>query len=169
MKQTFTSASANKQIHMLQDEKEHLLSKETRTSTYTMVEGEDIEPDAYSYEETSQKLDEIDNKIRALRHAIHASNMNTLLPDFGITIDEALVLMAQLTQKSHRLDTLRNRSQVLRKSPSMFGDSKLVEYIYAHYDVAQVERDYEKLLSQITQLQLALDLSNQTATFVVEW
>lgn len=43
----FTSASANKYLRRLQDEKDRLLRNEQEVSTYVLAEGEAAEPPAY--------------------------------------------------------------------------------------------------------------------------
>lgn len=48
------------------------------------------------------------------------------------------------------------------------GDSNVVEYVYANYDVAQADKDYREVCEEISRLQLELDLVNQTQTFEVD-
>ena len=99
----FTSASANKYLRRLQDEKDRLLRNEQEVSTYVLAEGEAAEPPAYDYGATRERVAEIDGQARAIRHALHRFNMQTILPERGITIDEALILLAQLSGRKDRL------------------------------------------------------------------
>lgn len=165
----FTSASANKYLRTLQDEKDFVLEAEAKSCTYELAAGEEAEPPEYSYEETRAAVEDIDARMLKLRHAVHLFNAHTVLPDSGITIDEALVLMAQLGQRKRRLSSLRGRSPKERNgSRYLFRESGVVEYTYANYDIAAADRDYRAVCEQIGKLQLELDLVNQTQTFEVE-
>lgn len=166
MTKTFTSASANKHLRMLDEEKNHLLDLEREVSTYTRAVGEAEEPPAYSYEETRAKVAAIDDECRVIRHALHLFNATCELPS-GITIDEALIKLAQLSRLRETLFELRGNREKERVSSS-FARSELIEYRYANYDVAKAGEDYAEVLRQIQDLQLEIDLANQTRTFEVE-
>ena len=56
----FTSASANKYLRRLQDEKDRLLRTEQEVSTYVLAEGEAAEPPAYDYGAVREKVAQID-------------------------------------------------------------------------------------------------------------
>lgn len=165
----FTSASANKHLRRLQDEKERLLRNEQEVSTYVLAEGEAEEPPAYDYEATRKRIAQIDDEVRTIRHALHSFNMQTALPDRGITIDEALILLAQLSGRRDRLNELASRQPKARLNERYFGSGNgPVEYRYANYDVARAEADYRAVSDDIASLQLELDLVNQTKVFTVE-
>ena len=166
----FTSASANKYLRKLQDEKSRLLHTEQEVCTYELSEGEETEQPSYDYEVTRAKIDEIDNRARVVRNALHGFNMRTVLPASGITIDEALILLAQLSAKKDRLSSLASRQPKERIRERFFGSSSgSVEYRYANYDVARVEADYCAVADRIAELQLELDLVNQTEAFAVSF
>ena len=74
----FTSASANKYLRRLQDEKDRLLRTEQEVSTYVLAEGEAAEPPAYDYGAVREKVAQIDGQARAIRHALHRFNMQTV-------------------------------------------------------------------------------------------
>lgn len=163
---TFTSASANKYLRTLEDEKAHLLQMEQETCTYVLAQDERDEPPAYDYDGTRTRVAAIDDKVRRVRHALHSFNMQTTLPDAGMTIDEALISLAQLSGERRRLDALRStlpRERV--RSP--YG-TKLVEYRYANFDAAKAQSDYLSVSERISRLQLQIDLCNQTLTFEVD-
>lgn len=165
----FTSASAYKYIKGMQDEKDRLLSAERETCTYVLSEGEKSDPPAYDYETTRQRVDEIDRKTCAIRHALHRFNLQTTLPKSGITIDEALIVLAQLSAKKSRLDMLSSNLPKERLGDRTRGGStRVIEYEYANYDIAQAESDYETLMAMISNLQLEIDLINQTEVFTVD-
>ena len=64
----FTSASANKYLRRLQDEKDRLLRNEQEVSTYVLAEGEAAEPPAYDYGAVRGKVAQIDRL-----HAAHGN------------------------------------------------------------------------------------------------
>lgn len=166
----FTSASANKYLRRLQDEKDRLLRSEQEVSTYVLAEGgEAAEPPAYDYGAVREKVAQIDAEARAIRHALHRFNMQTVLPERGISIDEALILLAQLSGRKDRLNSLASRQPRERLGDRYFGSSNgSIEYRYANYDVAQAEVDCRAVADEIAALQLDLDLVNQTEVFSVE-
>lgn len=55
-----------------------------------------------------------------------------------------------------------------RLTGGYFGGKGLIEYEYANFDVKKALSDYEELYKRIVDLQLRLDLTNQTETFSVE-
>ena len=168
MTTTFTSASANKQIRALEEEKSHILSNEREVCTYVLSVDEEEEPPAYDYAAVRASVADLDAKVRTLRCALHAFNVATILPESGISIDEALVLMAQLSNERSRLAALRSTLPKQRVSSDYFRGSKVVEYQYANYDVEQAEADFQQVSERIRQLQMEIDYANQTVTFEVD-
>ena len=165
----FTSASAYKYIKGLQDEKDRLLSAECEVCTYILSEDEESDPPAYDYAITRQRVDEIDQKTCAIRHALHRFNLQTTLPKSGMTIDEALIVLAQLSAKKRRLGMLASNLPKERLGDRTRGNgARAIEYKYANYDIAQAESDYEAVMATIASLQLEIDLANQTETFTVD-
>lgn len=165
----FTSASANKYLRKLQDEKDRLLHSEKETCTYILAEGEEMDPPSYDYASTREKIESLDRQTLAIRHALHEFNMRSVLPNSGITIDEALILLAQLSSRKSRLSALSSRQQRERVNNRYFGSGNhAIEYSYANYDVKRADDDYQIVAEEIASLQLELDLVNQTEVFSVE-
>ena len=46
-----------------------------------------------------EQLADIEQKIRKLKHTINVFNTMTVIPEFGITIDEMLVYLPQLNTR----------------------------------------------------------------------
>ena len=163
-----TSAEAAKLLRQLNEEFNTIANKERNSKEFNAAVGEDIEelrPD-YSYEETRDALDEIDAKIRKLKHAINVFNTVTKIPGFGMTIDQALVYIPQLGAKRSKLYGMMN---VLPKRRCTSGSySNIIDYTYANYDVEQAKADYAKAGEELARLQTALDLVNSTVTLEVE-
>lgn len=162
-----TSAGANKMLKALEDEKSYLLSMEEDASVYVLAEGEQAEALAYNYEETQSKIEEIDKKVRIIKHALNCFNTTTVLEEVGITIDEALVEMAQLNRKKEKLDEMRKRLPKARKNEGFYRNGNLIEYEYVNYDIQKVQDDYKMVCDRITDIQIALDLCNQTKVFTI--
>lgn len=164
---TMTSAAANKLLKTLDDERAYLRSQEQERYTYTLTEDEKTPPPDYDYEEISAKMEEIDRKICTIKHAINLFNTTTKLNGLDLTIDTALVRLAQLNRNKYRLDSMRKKQPVTRSSVG-FTRSALVEYTYVNYDIEKTLQDYEKVSEEIYQLQMAIDLCNQTIPFEID-
>ena len=160
----YTSASANKLIRTLEDKKSYLLQQESNNSRYVEAQDEHVEVPDYDFNDHNGQIDEIDRKIRLLKHALNVFNTTTVLP-IGITIDQALVEMAQLNNKLPRLDLLRRAKNKTRLSGSMASRRDVAEYEYLNYRTDEVEKIYERDLRRVQQIQLALDKVNQTEEF----
>lgn len=162
-----TSAGANKLIKSLEDQKNYLLSIEASSSTYILSEGEKGEVPEYNYSAVSEELGQINLTIQKIKHAINIFNTVTLLESIGITIDEALIQMAQLNHRKAQLDLMRKHLPKERQT-NPYNRSNIIEYQYVNYDLARVSDDYKLLCQRIIDIQLALDTCNQTKTFSVD-
>ena len=167
MTTTFTSASAAKYLRSLEEEKTLALAREGENSTYLLAAGEECDPPEYDYAQTRARVADIDAKALAVRHALHLFNNSEVLPGSGMTIDEALIRLAMMSKERVRLGRLRN-AQPKRRVTGRYSSSPLVEHEYANYDVTLAERDYVELCGRIAELQLEIDLVNQTRTFEVD-
>ena len=168
MKQTFTSASASKQIRVYEEEKMHLLQEEKQVCTFELSSDEEFEAPEYDYEGVRARVAELDDKVRVLRCALHAFNVATVLPESNISIDEALVLLAQLSNERFRLSSLRSTLPKQRVSARYQQGTKVVEYCYANFDVKKAEADYQAVSERIRNLQMEIDYANQTVQFDVD-
>lgn len=160
-----TSASANKMIRKLNEDKEFWLNKERNSSVYTVAtEEEPVIPD-YSYPEVSAKIAEIDEKILSIRHALNVNNASNQIQvgERTMTVDMILIRMAQLNNRKYVLDTMRKREPKRRLEARQYAQKKtVIEYEYINYDLNEAKADYEKTDAEIEALQLALDKYNQT-------
>ena len=175
-RKTFTPATAAKYLRILEDEKQNLLQRESERCHYVAAMDEEPEVPEYDYAATRARVAEIDALVRKMRHALHAHNVATLLPDLGISVDEALVELAQLSSAKRTLDDLRGRQKKARidvynsfyRRRYNEPQRDVVEYDYANYDVDQAELDYQAAYEQLIELQSAIDYSNQTTRFEVD-
>ena len=159
----YTSAQANKLLKKLNDEYSALLDKEQRSRDFRAAMGEDIESvrPAYDYAKTQARLEELEGAIRRLKHAINRFNTTQVVDGFGITIDEMLVYIPQLT----KLLEMKSRLPKERVEEQYGRQSNIIDYTYTNYDLTAVEADYEKTADELSRAQLALDTVNQRDSF----
>ena len=163
----YTSAQANKLLKKLNDEYSALLHKEQRSRDFRAAMGEDIESvrPAYDYAKTQARLEELEGTIRRLKHAINCFNTTQVVDGFGITIDEMLVYIPQLTKRKSKLLEMKSRLPKERVEEQYCRQSNFIDYTFRHYNLAAVEADYEKTADELSRAQLALDTVNQRDSF----
>ncbi|MGI6721046.1 MAG: hypothetical protein ACOX4I_00595 [Anaerovoracaceae bacterium] len=94
--------------------------------------------------------------------------MTTVIPELDITIDECLILIPQLISRKAKLETMAARLPKERESMTGYGSNTFVDYIYANYDIAKAESDYEAACEELTRAQTSLDKINANAEFEIE-
>lgn len=163
----YTSAQANKLLKKLNDEYSALLDKEQRSRDFRAAMGEDIESvrPAYDYAKTQVRLAELEGTIRRLKHAINRFNTMQVVDGFGMTIDEMLVYIPQLTKRKSKLLEMKSRLPKERVEEQYGRQSNIIDYTYTNYDLTAVETDYEKAADELSRAQLALDAVNQRESF----
>ena len=166
-----TSAEAAKILRKLNEELYSVLQKEEQSKDFLAALGEDPETvrPAYDYAKTSERIREIEAKIRLLKHAINVFNNTTLVPEINMTIDQALIYIPQLTNRYATLREMMNKLPKVRESAAMYGrGNSIIDYRYINYDLEQVERDCRACKSELDRAQLQLDLVNSTLPFSVD-
>jgi len=162
-----TSSEAAKLLRKLNDELESLNNLEQQSQLFTISVGEkeeDVRP-AYDYALTRDKINELEGKIRRLKHAVNQFNCSTAVPGFDMTIDQMLIYLPQLHAKKDKLAGMKNR---LPKTRMTRYNSNLVEYNIVNYDLEQVAADFESVSDELFKAQNALDLVNSSISFTVE-
>ncbi len=165
-----TSAQANKLLKQLNEEYATLLDKESRTSTFNATIGEDVESarPKYDYVAYQKQIEALEKKIRIVKHAINIFNTTTVISDFGMTIDEMLVYIPQLTKTKTKLQEMRSRAPKERVKDNYHFSSTIIDYTYTNYDLDQVEKDYHVVCDKLTKAQLALDTYNSKEEIMIE-
>ena len=94
-----TSAESSKLLRKLKAEYDAMLNKERHSCTFLASVGEDPESvrPQYDYTETKRQLNALSLQIRKLKHAVNLFNTATVIPEYGVTVDEMLVLIPQLS------------------------------------------------------------------------
>ena len=163
-----TSAIANKIIKGYNEEIEHLYAVEQAQMTYTQVEGVDPVKPEYNFAETRNAIRVLEAKVLELKHELNMFNSRTEIPELGMTIDQALIRMAQLSTEKKRLEAMRKIQPRTVNSGYMGRASNRVEYTVANFSLSEVEDKYNHVTSKLNQIQLGLDRINNTEIFVVE-
>lgn len=165
----YTSAEAAKLLKALNEQHEMLVERESQSSSFIAALSEDIETvrPEYDYSETRAQLEEIERKIRIVKHAINVFNTTHTVPGFDMTIDEALVYMPQLSERKRRLYPM---SLALPKKRERGGaQSNIIDYRYANYDVSTAAADMTAAGDMLARLHTALDIVNTTETMEIEF
>jgi len=169
--QKITSAYANKLIKSLEDEKNFWVNKEAESCTYVAAINEEPVIPEYDYSEVAGFIADIDNKIAIIKHALNLSNATATIA-VGNTImsaDTILIKMAQLNKRKAVLDSMRKMLPKSREEVRSFSPRNSVpEYRYINYDLDLIKEEYETASRLIMEMQMALDIYNQTVTFEVD-
>ena len=165
-----TSAEANKMIRALKDQYRLLFSQEENVVSFIAATTENVEEvrPSYSYEETAAKYDEIERKIRKIKHALNVFNATTKVDGFDMTIDQMLVYIPQLTARKKKLEKMASRLSKERINSGFARSSNFIEYTYCNYEVSDAKYDLEETAKELAGAQMALDLANTTVEFEVD-
>lgn len=164
----YTSAEAAKILRQLNDDCMYLTSREIESREFIAAISEDpesVRPE-YNFEETQKRLDELNEKIRKVKHAVNVFNTTHTVPGFDMTVDEMLVYIPQLTGKKNKLYNMKNRLPKVRQTNSY--RTNIIDYSYANYDIQTVEAEYAKVADTLAKAQLALDTLNGTETMEID-
>lgn len=170
MKYTVTSAEASKMLKKVLEEKNILLANERQSSIFNASLGEEAESvrPVYNYEETQRSLEFFNWKIRILKHAINCFNSSQTVGNTGMTIDQILVYIPQLTEMRDRLFDMQNRLPKQRTYVGGIGRNMIIDYCYANYSVEKAKEDYTRISDELRMIQTALDVVNTTVTMEFE-
>lgn len=165
-----TSSYANKLLRKLSEDKAFWNTKEKGSCFYTAAADEE-EPaiPEYDYKTVADTIDEIDEKIVKIKHAINVVNATSELQigDKKMTIDAILVRMAQLNKRKFFLDMLRKQEPKTRLNSGYTSRKTAPEYQYVNYDLDLVKSEYDRIDAEIAAMQIGLDKFNQTFEFDV--
>lgn len=90
---TVTSAQASKILNSLIDKLNKLSSKEELLATFNAASSEDPEANRPEFDMVSyhSQMNELEQKIRTVKHAINVFNTTHKVEGFDMTVDEILV------------------------------------------------------------------------------
>ena len=164
----YTSAEAGKLLKKLGEEQCSMLLREDNGKEFLAAVGEELEsvrPD-YDFATTQAALAGVETKIRKLKHALNVFNSTTVIPEFGITIDEMLVYIPQLTAKKNKLARMKDKLPKVREQTRV--NSSILDYRYLNYDVKEVTAAYEQVCDTLAKAQNALDAVNMNQTLEID-
>lgn len=168
--QKMTSAYANKMLKSLEEDKAFWVNKEETSSTYVAANNEEPVVPEYDYVQVANTINEIDEKIAIIKHALNVANATAkvMVGDSEMSIDTILIKMAQLNKRKNVLDVMRKRLPKTREEQRSYMSRNTVpEYRYINYDLNLIKKEYENVSKMIMEMQMALDRYNQTVQFEV--
>lgn len=155
--------SVNKLVKQLQTDRDALLARERRDSSYSYIVGESPIIPEYHFTVVQNQIDRYNQRIIALKHIVNEFNLRTELPGLGRTIDEALIRMAMLNGEKHKLERMRNATERSRET-TMRGVS---EVCAINYKLEDTQQRYEVISAELKAIQQALNIANLTLTMEV--
>ena len=164
----YTSAEAGKLLKKLDDEQSSIILREENGKEFLAAVGEDIESvrPGYNFATTQVALNEIETKIRKVKHALNVFNSTTVIPEFGMTIDEMLVYIPQLTMRKNKLARMKDRLPKVREQTRV--NSSILDYRYLNYGVDEAAAEYDKISDTLSKAQNALDAANMNQTLEID-
>ena len=150
------NAEVIKKIKDLEEQKKDALMTELQNCFTTYQTEADMIDTGYDFAKTRESVADFNKEIMKLKHALNVSNSTVVIEEFGLTIGECLVYMAQLNSEK---TVLENMSRAKSKSRYTVHNGT-VEYIVANYDVEACKAELNKIKENIRRLQLAVDRVN---------
>ena len=159
------SDTASKLIKNLQSEIDMLLRAEKRDCTYSHSPSETPIVPEYSFSDTQKRLEELRGNRAAQRHAVSRFNIETKVPGFDITVDEALGHMSRLNEDKRRLSSLASIPEITRSRE--YG-SKEPDLVHRNFSNEEVQAAYKETCDQLMRIQQAINVANLTIEFDVD-
>lgn len=165
-----TSAYANKMLKNLEETKAYWVNKEATSCTYIVSVNEEPVVPEYDYKEVAGIIASLDDNIAIIKHAINLNNAmaRVKVGDTDMSVDTILIKMAQLNKRKAMLDFMRKQLPKSREDRGYSSRNAVPEYKYINYDLDLIKREYEEVSQNIMDMQMALDIYNQTVEFEVE-
>ena len=166
----YTSAEAAKLLRTLTEEQANIREKEEKSAVFVAAIEEDVESvrPAYDYAATKKKLDELEARVRKIKHTMNIFNTTTVIPGFDMTIDQMLVYIPQLSERKAKLTRMASRLPKERANAGGYGAKTIVEYQYVNYDIEKIEQDLADVTNELSRAQTALDTVNNSLTMEIE-
>ncbi len=164
----YTCAQAAKLLKRLNERVYEVKSMEQQTMSFVASLGEDpetVRPE-YDYAAAAAQIDELEEKIRKIKHAVNVFNVTHTVPGFDMTVDQILVYIPQLTERKEKLRTMAAALPKARQQG--YSGGSVVDYTYANYDPRLAAADLEKVSAALSDAQTALDLVNSTETLELD-
>ena len=166
----YTCAEAAKILRKLNGDLKVLRAKEVKGYRFTAAVDEDLESarPVYDYLQTQEEQRRIEAKIRKVKHAINCFNINTMIPEFDMTIDEMLVYIPQLSERKRKLTEMASFFPKERVSNG-YQATKIIEYTYTNYDLEKAADDLTRVSDELARAQTALDVINNSGQLEINF
>ena len=165
----YTCAEAAKVLRKLNEDLKVLRAKEMKGYRFTAAVDEDLASarPVYNYIQTQDEQLQIEAKIRKVKHAINRFNLETVIPEFEMTVDEMLVYIPQLSERKRKLTQMASFLPKERVSNG-YQSTKIIEYTYTNYDLQQAADDLARVSDELARAQTALDVINNQGQLELE-
>ena len=164
-----TSTVASKKVKELKEQIEQAKVLDMKSRYFLACIGEDpesVRPE-YDFLESTQNIAALEAKLRKIKHAINVFNTQQKLDGFEITIDEALVMLPQLTVEKQRLTEMAAKLPKERKSQGYLSNTSIIDYQYVNYDLNLAKRELEETTKLLSNIQTELNRVNTTVEFEI--
>ena len=157
----YSSQKLGKMLKQIEEELRSLLLQEESAKEFCATIGEDVEsvrPD-YDFIKTQQLKEQLNAKIRKIKHALNEFNVSTVVQEFDMTVDQMLVYIPQLYTQKNFLAGLKDKlpkSRVVDRMRTL----NMVDYCYLNYSVADATAKYNEVSAALSEAQMALDKLN---------
>ena len=167
----YSSQKLGKILKQTEEELASLLNQEELAKEFCAAIGEDVESarPEYNFNQFQMKIDELNAKIRKIKHALNIFNTTTIVKEFNITVDQMLIFIPQLSARKKTLSIMKGKLPKARVSNHMLHSGLTsVDYCYLNYDLAEVTAQYNKISETLSEAQMALDRVNGLESIELE-
>lgn len=149
-----------KELKFIKAEVREIQNQDMHEST-ERVTSYDSKPEhlKYDYEDNRKKISKLYERERKIHDLLSAFNLSTKLPDYDLTVSEALVRLGQLKDEINTLTYMASRRQ-----SSLTEDYGENRFEACGYDVAKTKLDLKALQRERSDLQIAIDKINLTSS-----
>lgn len=166
---TLTCDTANKMIRRWTEEIDELQAgEELRKSYITSVDRRDMDRPDYDFVDVQTQIEDLNQKIMVVRHAVNVFNVTEVLPGCGFTIDQALVRMAHLNGQKMKLNEMSKALEVEKPKPTYGSSYGPNDYRFRNFDAKKSKKLCDMITEEILSIQQELNIVNVTKTFQVD-
>ncbi len=146
------------------------MCRSSKSIEKTAAVDEDLESarPVYDYLQTQEEQRRIEARIRKVKHAINSFNISTVIPEFGMTVDEMLVYIPQLSERKKKLTEMASFLPKERVSNG-YQATKIIEYTYTNYDLKKAADDLTAVSDELARAQTALDVINNSGQLEINF
>lgn len=159
---------AMKRLKRIQAEMEDIRRDDEEGSSVPVLQGRndrgeyenrDLFEGSYDLQSNRERMEELQKQEREIKMALNRFNSSTYVDDYGITVAEALIQLAQYAAEIKTLATLSQRKKYF--TPSMYRTDGVRKCLY-NPDTAKLYLDRVK--TTYMALQVAIDRVNLNST-----